>query len=645
MKTLSIDIETYCNKNLSQCGVYAYCDDDSFEILLFAYAFDDEETKIVDLANNEKLPKEVLDALVDDNIIKTAFNAVFERICLSKYLNKKLSPTSWSCTQAQGAVLGLPLSLEGVGEVLNIKSKKLKEGKDLIKYFTLPCKPTKNNNYRNRNLPHDDIKKWESFKKYCIGDVNAEREIRYRLRNFPISPSEMEIYKLDQKINDTGISIDTNLVRHAIECDKSFKEELTKKAYELTGLQNPNSLTQIKNYLREKGVNVNKLDKKSVKKLISKYDDEVKEVLQLRQLMSKTSIKKYKAIEKSICCDNRLRGLLQFYGATRTGRWAGRLVQVHNLPQNHIEDLHLARNLVKSGRYEDIELLYDSTPEVLSQLIRTAFVPKKGCEFIVADFSSIEARVLAWLSNEKWRMEVFRSHGKIYESSASEMFGVPVEKITKESLLRQKGKIAELALGYGGSVGALTSMGAIDMGLSEEELLPLVNKWRNTNPRITKLWWDVGKAAIQSVKEVREISVGKISFIYKSGILFIKLPSGRSIAYAKPRLEMNKFNKIGLTYEGIGTNKKWTRIETYGPKLVENIVQAISRDILAHAMLQLDKCGFRIVMHVHDEVVVEVKKNKSTVKEVCDLMTIMPPWAYGLPLRADGYKCEFYKKE
>ena len=642
MKTLSIDIETYCEKNLAQCGVYAYCDDDSFQILLFAYAFDEEETKILDLANNEKLPEEVLHALHDDTIIKTAFNAVFERICLSIYLNKKLLPTSWICTQVQGAILGLPLSLDSVGEVLNIENKKLKEGKDLIKFFTLPCKPTKNNNFRNRNLPQDDIKKWEDFKKYCIGDVNAEREIKYRLRNFPISSQELEIYKLDQKINDRGILVDLEFVSKAIECDESFKGEITKKACELTNLQNPNSLAQLKDYLSSRGINVKKLDKKTVEKLILKSDEHVKEVLKLRQLMSKTSIKKYKAIEKSVCLDNRVHGLLQFYGANRTGRWAGRLVQIQNLPQNHIEDLDIARNLVKEGAYEEIEVFYDSTPEILSQLIRTAFVPRGGYEFIVADFSSIEARVLAWISNEKWRMDVFATHGKIYESSASEMFGVPLGQVSND--LRQKGKIAELALGYGGSCGALTSMGALDMGLSEEELLPLVNKWRRVNSCITKFWWQVGDAAITSVKEGREVKVGKITFICKSGILFIKLPSGRSIAYVKPRLELNKFNKMGITYEGIGANKKWTRIETYGPKLVENIAQAISRDILAHAMLQLENKNMDIVMHVHDEVVLEVKENTIEVEEVCNIMTIMPPWADKLPMTAHGYKCEFYKK-
>lgn len=644
IQTLSIDIETYCEKNLSQCGVYAYCDDDSFEILLFAYAFNNEETKIIDLANNEKLPQEVIDALYDNNTIKTAFNAVFERVCLSKYLNKKLSPTSWNCTQAQGAVLGLPLSLEKMGQVLNIESKKLKEGKELIKYFSLPCRPTNSNNNRKRNLPHHDIEKWESFKKYCIGDVNAERGIRQILRDFPMIDSEMEIYKLDQKINDRGIGIDYDFVNQAIKCHDDFKEEVTARAYKLTGMENPNSLKQLKNYLNDHGIDVEKLDRKTVKKLIETSDDEVKEVLQLRLLMSKTSIKKYKAIEKSICKDKRVHGLFQYYGATRTGRWAGRLVQVQNLPQNHIENLQLARNLVKSGQYEDIELFYDSTPEVLSQLIRTAFVPKEGCEFIVADFSSIEARVLAWISNEKWRLEVFKTHGKIYESSASEMFGVPIEKIDKTSDLRQKGKIAELALGYGGSQGALISMGSLEMGLNKDELIPLVNKWRRANPAITKFWWDIGNAAITAVKKGREVKMDKVTFTCESGIFFIKLPSGRSIAYAKPRLEINKFNRIGLTYKAVGTNKKWTTIETYGPKLVENIVQAISRDILAYVMLNLEKRGFNIVMHVHDEVVLEVEKNTATVEEICNMMAILPSWAEDLPIKAEGYKCEYYQK-
>ena len=639
MKTLAIDIETFSDLDLNKVGVYAYCDSPNFEILLFAYAFDDEKVKIVDFTRGEKLPKDVLDALVDEKIIKTAFNAAFERVCISKYLGKKLSPKSWVCTCVQSAMLALPMSLEGVGKVLNIENKKLKEGKSLIKFF---CKPSSKG--RSRNLPKDYPEKWESFKKYCIGDVNAEREIRQKLIKFHINADEIKIYEIDQEINDRGILVDYELVNHAIICHNKYKEALTKRAYELTKLNNPNSPSQVKNWLIRQGVEVESLDKKSVQKLLTESDGQIEEVLRLRLLMSKTSIKKYESIDRSLCLDKRVRGLLQFYGATRTGRWAGRLVQVQNLPQNHIVDLDLARNLLKAGKYEDIELLYESTPEVLSQLIRTAFIPKEGCRFIVADFSAIEARVLAWIANENWRLEVFASHGKIYEASASAMFGVDIKEIGKDSILRQKGKIAELALGYGGSKGALISMGALEMGLDEEELSTLVGKWRKANSHITKFWWDVHMAAIKAVKEKRKITLGKITFSYKSGILFITLPSGRKLSYIKPRLRLNKFAREGLIYEGMGVGKKWTQVETYGPKLVENIVQAISRDLLSNALINLKKMDIDVVMHVHDEVVVEVEKGKSSVKEVCDVLAMAPKWAEGLPLRADGYECTFYRK-
>ena len=639
MKTLAIDIETFSDLDLNKVGVYAYCDSPNFEILLFAYAFDDEKVKIVDFTRGEKLPKDVLDALFDEKIIKTAFNAAFERVCISKYLGKKLSPKSWVCTCVQSAMLALPMSLEGVGKVLNIENKKLKEGKSLIKFF---CKPSSKG--RSRNLPKDYPEKWESFKKYCIGDVNAEREIRQKLIKFPISDDEIKIYEIDQEINDRGILVDDELVNHAITCHNKYKEALTKRAYELTKLNNPNSPSQVKNWLIRQGVEVESLDKKSVQKLLTESDGEIEEVLRLRLLMSKTSIKKYESIDRSLCIDKRVRGLLQFYGATRTGRWAGRLVQVQNLPQNHIVDLDLARNLLKAGKYEDIERLYESTPEVLSQLIRTAFIPKEGCRFIVADFSAIEARVLAWIANENWRLEVFASHGKIYEASASAMFGVDIKEIGKDSILRQKGKIAELALGYGGSKGALISMGALEMGLDAEELSTLVGKWRKANSHITKFWWDVDMAAIKAVKEKRKITLGKITFSYKSGILFITLPSGRKLSYIKPRLRLNKFAREGLIYEGMGVGKKWTQIETYGPKLVENIVQAISRDLLSNALINLNKMDLDVVMHVHDEVVIEAEKGKSSVKEVCDVLAMVPKWAEGLPLRADGYECTFYRK-
>lgn len=644
-RILAIDIETYSDVDLPKSGVYAYSDSSNFTVLLFAYAFGDEETKIVDIACGEQLPHAILDALTDESVIKTAYNAAFERICLSRFLGIHLSPTSWQCTAVQSAMLALPRSLDDVGEVLDIKRKKLKEGADLVRYFSLPCKPTKSNGGRTRNLPKDAPEKWERFKNYCIRDVDAEREIRWKLRNFPIPNSEMELYRLDQEINDCGILVDRELVAHAVKCDLQYKDRATARAYELTGLSNPNSVTQVKDWLSEQGVEAKSLGKKAVKGLLAETDGEVLEVLKLRLLMAKTSIKKYEAIERSVCSDSRVHGLLQFYGANRTGRWAGRLVQVQNLPQNHLPDLALARDLVKQGRYEDVDLFFDSTPEVLSELIRTAFIPRSGYRFIVADFSAIEARVLAWLAGEQWRLDVFASHGKIYEASASAMFGVPIEEIKKGSPLRQKGKISELALGYGGSVGALTSMGALDMGLSEDELPALVKQWRSANPHITKFWWDVDAAAVTAVREKCEVIIGKICFSYKSGILFVTLPSGRKLSYIKPRLGLNKFGREGLTYEGVGESKKWLRIETYGPKLVENIVQATSRDLLALAMLRLRNSGFEIVMHIHDEAVLEVPDGKSSVEEICQLMAVAPDWAAGLPLRADGYECSFYKKD
>ena len=645
MSLLAIDIETYSDVDLTKCGVYAYCDSPQFEILLFAYAFDEEETEIIDLACGEHLPQRVLDALEDTAVIKTAFNAAFERTCISKYLGKKLSPVSWQCTAVQSAMLALPLSLDGVGEVLNIKRKKLKEGTDLVRFFSMPCKPTKANCGRTRNLPSDEPEKWTRFKAYCIRDVDAEREIRQKLRNYPIPESEMRLYQMDQEINDRGILVDLELVANAILCDTQYKEAVTARAYELTGLDNPNSPAQIKGWLSDRGVEVESLDKKAVKSMISDAEGEVLEVLQLRLLMAKTSVKKYEAIERSVCSDGRCHGLLQFYGANRTGRWAGRLVQVQNLPQNHIADLELARNLVKDRQFDLIDLLYDSTPGVLSELIRTAFIPKPGCRFIVADFSAIEARVLAWFSGEQWRLDTFAEGGDIYCASASQMFGVPVVKHGENGHLRQKGKIAELALGYGGSVGALTSMGALEMGLEEEELQPLVNQWRASNPHITKFWWDVDAAAVKAVKERTSISYKNLCFTYRSGILFVTLPSGRNLSYIKPRMTQNRFGRESLSYEGVGESKKWMRIETYGPKLVENIVQATARDLLALAMLRLRDAGYEIVMHIHDEAVLEVPDGVSSVDEVCRMMSVAPDWAAGLPLRADGYECPFYKKD
>ena len=645
MPILSIDIETYSDVDLSKCGVYAYSDSPNFEILLFAYAFDEEPTQIVDLACGERLPERVLAALEDPAITKAAFNAQFERTCISKYLERRLSPSGWQCTAVQSAMLALPLSLDSVGEVLNIQRKKLKEGADLVRFFSMPCKPTKANGGRTRNRPEDAPEKWERFKTYCIRDVDAEREIRQRLWKFPIPESEMELYRMDQEINDRGILVDQQLVENAVLCDNQYRQMVTARAYELTGLSNPNSPVQIKGWLAEHGVEAEKLDKKTVKSLLTETDGEVLEVLKLRLLMAKTSVKKYEAIERSVCSDGRVHGLLQFYGANRTGRWAGRLVQVQNLPQNHIPDLELARNLVKKQRFEDLDLLYESTPEVLSELIRTAFVPKPGCRFIVADFSAIEARVLAWFAGEQWRLNTFAEGGDIYCASASKMFGVPVVKHGVNGHLRQKGKIAELALGYGGAVGALTSMGALDMGLQEEELQPLVSQWRNSNPHITKFWWDVDAAAIKAVKERTEVALGKLRFTYRSGILFVTLPAGRKLSYIKPRMTQNRFGRESLSYEGVGESKKWMRIETYGPKLVENIVQATARDLLAQAMLRLRNKGFEIVMHIHDEAVLEVPEGVSGVEEICQIMSEQPDWAAGLPLRADGYECAFYKKD
>ena len=542
-------------------------------------------------------------------------------------------------------MLALPLSLEGVGAVLGLDKQKMTEGKELIKYFCSPCKATKSNGGRTRNLPKDAPEKWRQFKTYCIRDVDVEKQIRQRLAKFPIPKSEQEIYCLDQRINDRGIMVDRNLVNHAVACDLLYKETATARAYELTGLENPNSVSQLKLWLKEKGLEVDSLAKDTVKDLSMKAEGDVQEVLKLRLATSKTSVKKYEAIDRSVCAENRVHGLLQFYGANRTGRWAGRLVQIHNLPQNHLPDLELARALVSEGRYEEVELFYESTPNVLSELIRTAFVAKPGCRFIISDYSAIEARVLAWLAGEEWRLQVFETHGKIYEASASAMFHVPIEEITKTSPLRQKGKISELALGYGGAVGALTSMGALKMGLTEEELPGLVSTWRSANPHITAFWWAVDEAAITAVRDKKPSKVERVSFEYKSGILFVTLPSGRKLSYVKPRMMMNKFGREGLTYEGIGESKKWMRLETYGPKLVENIVQAASRDILAEAMLRLEKEGFDIVCHVHDEVVLEVPDGKSSVEEVNEIMAVNPVWTEGLPLKAAGFESPFYKKD
>ena len=642
---LSIDLETFSDVDLIKCGVYAYADSPAFEVLLFAYCFDGGETRVIDLAQGEVLPGDVVEAVFDGSVVKTAFNANFERTCLSKYFGRYLPPESWHCSAVQAAVLALPRSLEDVGAVLGLDERKMKEGKELIRYFCVPCKPTKANGGRRRNLPCHAPEKWELFKAYCMRDVDVEKAIRRKLCKFPIPEGEMELYRLDQRINDRGVPVDMGLVRQAVKCERLHKEVVTKRAYELTGLENPNSVAQLKGWLGENGVEAESLSKRAVAELIKGSDGEVEELLRLRLLMAKTSVKKYEAMERSVCSDGRVHGLLQFYGANRTGRWAGRLVQVQNLPQNHIEDLELARRLVREGRFEDVEMLYDSTPKVLSELIRTAFVPEPGCRFVVADFSAIEARVLAWLAGERWRLEVFSSHGKIYEASASAMFHVPIEEVTKGSSLRQKGKIAELGLGYGGAAGALVSMGALDMGLSEDDLPPLVAAWRRANPHIAQFWWDVDKAAVEAVTKRAKTRAGRIGFEYRSGILFVMLPSGRKLAYVKPRMAVNKFGREGLTYEGILENKKWGRIETYGPKLVENIVQGTARDLLAEAMLRVERKGYPIVMHCHDEIIAEVPEGMGSVEEMCEVMAVRPSWAEGLPLRADGYECPFYQKQ
>jgi DNA polymerase len=648
MHVISIDIETFSDIDLGKCGVYRYAESPSFDILLFSYSMDDGQIKPIDLAGGEKLPEEIINALMDASIIKTAFNANFERVCLMKYLCRVLGkevyldPSSWRCSEVQAAMLGLPLHLEGVAQVLQLEEQKMSEGKALIRYFCMPCKPTAANGGRKRNLPSDAPEKWEQFKAYNIRDVEVELAIRKKLEKYPIPEAELDLYVLEQKINDRGFQADMNFVMQAITCDRQFSVAATEKAYELTGLENPNSVAQLKDWLVGRGVEVENLSKKNVQELVGETKGEVKEALKLRLLMAKTSVRKYEALERAVCSDGRVHGLLQFYGANRTGRWAGRLVQVQNLPQNHLEDLKLARDLVKEGRFEDIELLFGNIPGVLSELIRTAFVPKD--RFIVADFSAIEARVISWLAGEKWRLEVFASHGKIYEAAASMMFHVPIEEVTKGSPLRQKGKISELACGYGGGVGALKAMGALEMGVEEDELQGLIDNWRAANPRIVNFWWEVDKAAITAVKERTKTRTHGINFTYQSGMLFVTLPSGRNLVYVKPKLMLNKFGREGLTYEGIGATKKWERIETYGPKIVENIVQATSRDLLADAMLRLDRAGFAIVAHVHDEVICEVPEGESSVEEICSFMSKGPKWAQGLPLTADGYECEFYQK-
>lgn len=662
MNSISIDIETFSDVDLNKCGVYRYSESPSFEILLFGYAVDGGDVRVVDLASGERIPTEILDALTDDAVKKWAFNANFERVCLSRYLRdmgtsldpfhdnhplsteraRYLNPDGWRCSMVWAATMGLPLSLKSVGKVLNLESQKMDEGKALIKYFSVPCAPTKSNGGRTRNMPSDDPDKWEVFKAYNKRDVEVEMAIQKKLAKFPVPDSVWDEYHIDQEINDRGVRIDQQLVENAIDMDGRSKQELTAAMRKVTSLENPNSVQQMKQWLSDNGLETDTLGKKVVAQMIKDAPPDLAEVLELRQQLAKSSVKKYLAMENSVCSDGRCHGMFQFYGANRTGRWAGRLIQLQNLPQNHLPDLSEARALVRSGDYDSVKLLYEDVPDTLSQLIRTAFIPKDGYKFYVADFSAIEARVIAWYAGEKWRQEVFESGGDIYCASASQMFHVPVVKHGLNGHLRQKGKIAELALGYGGSVGALKAMGAIEMGLSEEELQPLVTMWRQTNPHIVKFWWDVDRAVTNTVKTKQANHCYGLTFSYASGMLFITLPSRRKLAYVKPRIGTNKFGGQCITYEGVGGTKKWERIDSYGPKFVENIVQATSRDILCNSMKTLRCCD--IVMHIHDELVIEASPDVS-LEALCEQMGRTPSWTPGLKLRADGYICDFYMKD
>lgn len=659
IKKLSIDLETFSSVPIKY-GVYPYAESLDAEILLFGYSINDEPVIVVDVASGEEIPDYILKALTDDSVIKWAFNASFERIFLSYWLKRNypeyfksygtsedsvsnyLSPSSWECSMIWSAYMGLPLSLEGVGSVLGLEQQKLKEGKELIRYFCVPCKPTKVNGGRTRNMPLDAPDKWELFKKYNKRDVEVEMTIQQKLSRFPVPDNVWDEYHIDQEINDRGILLDMDIVTNAIKFDTFSKARLMGTLKTKTELENPNSVVQMKNWLVSKGIQTDSLDKKAVLELLKTVPSDIADVLRLRQQLAKSSVKKYQAMQNSVCADGRARGMFQFYGANRSGRWAGRIIQLQNLPQNHMTDLEDARDIVKSGDYELMNMLYDDVPDVLSQLIRTAFIPKLEYKFCVSDFSAIEARVIAFLAKENWRMKVFKENGDIYCASASAMFHVPVEKHGVNGHLRQKGKIAELALGYGGSVGALTSMGALDMGLSEDELQPLVDSWRASNPNIVQFWWDVDRCVKTAIKQRTATETHSIRFVYQSGMLFIILPSGRRLCYVKPKIGENKFGGESVTYEGIGTNKKWERIESYGPKFVENIVQAISRDILCASMKRLR--DYRIVGHVHDELIIECPRNVE-LNALCSIMGKTPSWMKGLLLRADGYECEFYKKD
>ena len=646
MKTLSIDIETYSDQNLAKTGVYRYVESPVFEILLFGYSIDGGNVQQVDLACGEQIPAEVIAALEDDSVTKWAFNANFERICLSRFLGLPtgdyLDPESWRCSMIWAATMGLPLSLEGVGAVLGLEKQKLTEGKELIKYFCQPCASTKTNGQRTRNLPAHAPDKWLAFKRYNIRDVETEMSIQARLAKYPVPDSVWDEYHIDQEINDRGVALDMELVRQAIQMDGKSRSELTRAMKDLTALDNPNSVQQMKQWLSDNGMETDTLGKKAVAEMLKTAPPELQTVLTLRQQLAKSSVKKYQAMETAVCADGRARGMFQFYGANRTGRWAGRIIQMQNLPQNHLTDLAEARGLVRCDDFEGVKMLYEDVPNTLSQLIRTAFVPQGNRKFIVADFSAIEARVIAWLARETWRQKVFADGKDIYCASAAQMFGVLVEKHGINGHLRQKGKIAELALGYGGSVGALKAMGALDMGLTEDELPPLVDAWRQANPKIVQFWWAVDRAVMEVVRFKHTNETHGITFSCRSGMLFITLPSGRQLAYVKPKIGTNKFGGDCITYEGVGSTKKWERLDSYGPKFVENIVQATARDILCYAMKTLRCCS--IVMHIHDEVVIEADRRMS-LQAVCDQMGRTPPWAKGLQLRADGYETEFYMKD
>jgi len=649
---LAIDVETYSSTDLVKRGVYVYVEAEDFEILLFAYAYDDNPVEIIDLACGEKLPQAVIEDLTNPKVIKTAFNSNFERTCLAKYLSKPMPPEHWRCSAVHALTLGLPTSLDKVAKCMNLEQQKMSEGKALLRYFSMPCKPTKSNNGRTGNLPEHNREKWEIFKRYCKQDVEVERTIRKKLDRCPVVGNEWKLWALDQKINDGGVKIDKLLVENAIKFDEAYQNQKTKEAAALTNLENPNSPSQLKEWLETKGIKVKSLSKEKVKELLGEVeDDKVKRVLELRQELSKTSVKKYEAMKRAVCKDERVRGLMKFYGANRTGRWSSKLVQTQNLPRNNMDNLEDARMLLKTGNFEMLEILFDSIPDVLSQLIRTAFIPSQDSRFIVSDFSAIEARVIAWIAGEKWVIDTFKSSGKIYEMTASKMFGVPIEKIVKgnpEYELRQKGKVATLACGYQGSSGALIAMGAVKMGLEEDELPEIVAAWRKSNSNIVKLWRKIETAAIKSVDEKKVVKMQYgLEFSCRGGVLFIKLPSGRSLAYVRPRIETDaRFNKTKLTYEGIeqGT-KQWGRLSTYGGKLTENIVQAIARDCLAEAMLRLDRAGYKIVFHVHDEVILDVPNGFGSLNEVNKIMGEPIEWAPGLPLKADGFETSYYKKD